>query len=50
MTKYYELERGVRLALGTIFGSSVAELALSSFFILGIFVRTAESNPFFKLP
>jgi hypothetical protein len=37
---------GTGLALGT----AVDDPALSSVFILGIFVRIAESNPFFALP
>jgi hypothetical protein len=42
--------QGARLVLGTTFSSSVTDPALSSFPILGIFVRIAESNPFFTLP
>jgi hypothetical protein len=37
------------LALGTA-DSLASPTRLLSFFILGIFVRTAESNPFFTLP
>jgi hypothetical protein len=46
------LEQGARLALHLVVcrRPSPFFFLLSSFFILGIFVRVAESNPFFTLP